>query len=120
MQDLKTEVETTKKAQRETTFGDRKPWEEIRDHRCKYQHQNTRDTRISDAEDTIQTMDSTVKYAKCKELVIQNIQEIQDTMRKLNLRIMGIEESEDLQRKGQVNIFNKTIEEKFSNPKKEP
>ena len=40
-------------------------------------------------------------------------------MRRLNLRIMGIEESEDLQLKGQVNIFNKTIEENFSNPKKE-
>ena len=45
--------------------------------------------RISDAEDTIETMDSTVKEnAKCKRLVTQNVQEIQDTMRKPNLRII--------------------------------
>jgi hypothetical protein len=32
----------------------------------------------------------------------QNIQEIQDTMRRLNLRIIGIEESEESQLKGPV------------------
>jgi hypothetical protein len=40
-------------------------------------------------------------------------------MRRLNLRIIGIEESEDSQLKGPVNIFNKIIEENFPNPKKE-
>ena len=40
-------------------------------------------------------------------------------MRRSNLRIIGIEESEDSQRKGLVNIFNKIIEEKFPNLKKE-
>jgi hypothetical protein len=35
-----------------------------------------------------------------------------------NLRIIGIEESEDSQFKGLVNIFNKIIEENFPNPKK--
>jgi hypothetical protein len=40
-------------------------------------------------------------------------------MRRLNLRIIGIEESEDSQLKGQINIFNKTIEENFPNIKKE-
>jgi hypothetical protein len=40
-------------------------------------------------------------------------------MRKLNLRIIGIEESEDSQCKGPVNIFNKIIEENFPNLKKE-
>ena len=64
--------------------------------------------RISDAEDTIETTDSTVKEnAKCKKVVTQNIQEIQDTMRKPNLRIIGIDQSEDLQLKGPENIFNK-------------
>ena len=88
--------------------------EEIRDHRGKYQQQNTRDRRISDAEDTIETMDSTVKEnAKCKKLITQNIQEIQDTMRKPNLRIIGIDESEDLHLKGPANIFNKIREESF-------
>ena len=48
--------------------------------------------------------------AKSKELLTQNIQEIQDTMRRSNLRIIGTEESKDFQFNGPVNIFNKTIE----------
>jgi hypothetical protein len=40
-------------------------------------------------------------------------------MRRPNLRITGIEESEDFQLKGPVNIFNKIIEENFPNSKKE-
>jgi hypothetical protein len=40
-------------------------------------------------------------------------------MRRLNLKIIGIEESKDFQLKGPVNIFNKFIEEKFPNVKKE-
>jgi hypothetical protein len=40
-------------------------------------------------------------------------------MRRWNLRIIGIEDSEDSQLKGPVNIFNKIIEENFPNPKKE-
>ena len=76
--------------------------------------------RISDAEDTIKTMDSTVKEnAKCKKLVTQNIQEIQDTMRRPNLRIIGIDENEDVQVKGPANIFYKIMEENFPNLKRE-
>jgi hypothetical protein len=40
-------------------------------------------------------------------------------MRRPNLRIIGIEQSEDFQRKGPVNVFNKIIEENFPNLKKE-
>jgi hypothetical protein len=40
-------------------------------------------------------------------------------MRRPNLRAIGIEESEDFQLKGTVNIFNKIIEENFPNVKKE-
>jgi hypothetical protein len=40
-------------------------------------------------------------------------------MRTSNLRIIGIEESEDSQLKGPVNIFNKIIEENFPIRKKE-
>ena len=48
-----------------------------------------------------------------------NIQETQETMRRPNLRIIGIEENEDFQLQGPVNIFNKIIEENFPNLKKE-
>ena len=40
-------------------------------------------------------------------------------MRRPNLRKVGIEESEDSQLKGAVNIFNKIIQENFPNLKKE-
>jgi hypothetical protein len=40
-------------------------------------------------------------------------------MRRQNLRIIDMEESEDSQPKGPVNIFNKIIEENFPNLKKE-
>ena len=76
--------------------------------------------RISDAEDTIESMNTTVKEnAKCKNFLTPNIQEIQDKMRRPNLKIIGIEESKDFQLKGPVNVFNKIIEENFPNPKKD-
>jgi hypothetical protein len=56
---------------------------------------------------------------KCKKILTQNIQEIQDTMRRPNLRIIGIEERENFQLKRPVNIFNKAIEENFPNLKKD-
>jgi hypothetical protein len=40
-------------------------------------------------------------------------------VRRPNLRITGIEKSEDSHFKGPVNIFNKIVEENFPNLKKE-
>ena len=40
-------------------------------------------------------------------------------MRRPNLKIIGIDESEDLQQKGPANIFNKIMEENFPNLKRE-
>jgi hypothetical protein len=40
-------------------------------------------------------------------------------MRRRNLRVIGVEESENSQLNGPVNIFNKIIEENFPNLKKE-
>jgi hypothetical protein len=40
-------------------------------------------------------------------------------MRRPNLRIIGIDDNEDFQIKGPVNIFNKIIEENFHNVNKE-
>ena len=59
------------------------------------------------------------KNGKCKKILTQNIQEIQDTMRRPNLWIIGVDENEDFQHKGPANIFNKIIEENFPNLKKE-
>jgi hypothetical protein len=76
--------------------------------------------RISGAEDSIENMHTTIKETeKCKKILTQNSQDIQDKMRRPNLRITGIYENEDFQLKGPVNIFNKIIEENFINLKKE-
>jgi hypothetical protein len=40
-------------------------------------------------------------------------------MRRPNLRIIGIDEKENFQHRGPVNIFNKIIEENFPNLRKE-
>ena len=53
------------------------------------------------------------------KILTQNIQEIQDIMRRPNLQIIGVDENEDFQLKGPANIFNKIIEENFPNLKKE-
>ncbi|KAL6037201.1 hypothetical protein STEG23_016771 [Scotinomys teguina] len=76
--------------------------------------------RISNVEDTIEEIDSSVKEnTKSKKVIKQNVQEIWDTMKRPNLRIIGIE-GEEYQLKGMENIFNKIIEENFPNLKKEP
>jgi hypothetical protein len=49
------------------------------------------------------------KIPKCKKILTQNIQETQDTMRRQNLQIIGVDENEDFQLKGTANIFNKII-----------
>ena len=64
--------------------------------------------RISGVEDTVEETDTTVKEkSKYKKLLAQRIQEIQDTMKRPNLRIIGIEENEDSQFKGPENVFQK-------------
>ena len=121
IQDLKMEIETIKKLQRETTL-------ELENlgkssgvtHASTTNRIQEIEERISGAEDTIENIDTTVKEnAKIKNPPTQNIQEIQDTMRRPNLRIIGIEESDDSQFKGPVYTSNKIIEENFPKLKKE-
>ena len=113
------EVETVKKSQRETT-------KQIENLEKKSGSKNARITnkiqemeeRISGTEDAIENIDTTIKEnGKCKKILKQNIQEIQDTMRRPNLRIIviGIDENEDFQLKEPGNTFNKIIEENFPN-----
>jgi uncharacterized protein YhaN len=117
IQDLKMEVETIKKSQRETTLkieilGKKS---ETTDASISYSIQEMK-KRISGAEDPIENMGTAIKEnAKCKNILTQNIQEIQDTMRRPKLRIVGVEENEGFQLKGRANVFNKIIEENFPN-----
>jgi hypothetical protein len=59
---------------------------------------------------------------KTEELLVKklktcenNMQELTDSIKRPNLRIMGIEEGKELQAKGIHNIFNKIITENFPN-----
>jgi hypothetical protein len=48
--------------------------------------------KISGAKDSIENIGTTIKEnTKCKKILTQNIQEIRDTMRRPNLRIIGVD-----------------------------
>jgi hypothetical protein len=73
IQDLKVEVEIIKKTQMEAP-GNGKPRKEVRNYRCKYHQQNTRDNleKISGVEDTVEEIDTTVKEnSKHKKLLVK-------------------------------------------------
>jgi hypothetical protein len=62
---------------------------------------------------------------KTEELLVKQLktcekkmQELTDSIKRPNLRIMGIEEGEEVQVKGMHNTFNKIITENFPNLKK--
>jgi chromosome segregation ATPase len=97
IQDLKIEVETMKKTQRETTLEMETLGKKSGTIDVSISHRIQEiEERISGAEDSMESMDTTIKEnAKCKKILTQNIQEIQDTMRRPNLRIIGIGENKD-------------------------
>ena len=75
--------------------------------------------RLSDKEDTTEKINSLIKEQnKSNKFLTQNIQEIWDTMKRPNLRMIGVE-GENLQLKGPENIFTKIIEVNFPNLKKD-
>jgi uncharacterized protein YukE len=120
-QDLKMEVETIKKSQRETTLEIETLGKKSGTIDASISNRiQEMEEKISGAEDYIENMDTAIKEnAKCKKILIQNTQEIQDTMRRPNIRIIYIEENEDFQLKGPVNTFNKIIDDNFPNLKRE-
>jgi hypothetical protein len=121
IQDLKMGVEAIKKSQRETTLKIEILGKKSGTIDATISNRiQEMEERMSGAEDSIENMVTIIKEnAKCQKILTQNIQEIQETMRRPNLRILGIDENEYFQLKGPVNIFNKIIEENFPNLKKE-
>jgi hypothetical protein len=82
-------------------------------------------SRLEQAEDRISGLDEIEIKGKTEELLVKqlktcekNMQELTNTIKRPNLRIMGIEEGEEVQVKGICNIFNKIITEKFPNLEK--
>jgi hypothetical protein len=120
---LKMEVDTIKETQSEAmlkieTLGKKSGTIDVR---ISNRIQEMEERRISGAEYSIENIGTTIKEnGKSKKILTQNIQEIQDTVRRPNLRIIGVDENEDFQLKRLANIFNKLIEENFPNLKRCP
>jgi chromosome segregation ATPase len=82
--------------------------------------------RIEQAEDRISELENEmVIKGKTKELLVKQlkncekkIQELTDSIKRPNLRIMGIEEGQEVQAKGMCKIVNKIIREYFPNVEK--
>jgi hypothetical protein len=119
--DLKREVDTIKKTQSEATLETETLGKKSGTIDVSINNRIQEiEERILGAEDSIENIGTTIKEnAKCKKILTQNIQEIQDTMRRPNLWIIGVDENEDFQIKEPTNIFNKIIGENFPNLKKE-
>jgi chromosome segregation ATPase len=81
---------------------------------------------LEQAEDRISELeDEMVIKGKTEELLVRqlkscerNMQELTDSIKRPNLRIMGFEEEGEVQAKGIQNIFNKIIAEYFPNLEK--
>jgi hypothetical protein len=82
--------------------------------------------RLEQAEDRISELeDEMLIKGKNKKLLVKQLktcekkmQELTDSIKRPNLRIMGIEEGEEVRAKGMHNIFNKIITENFPNLEK--
>jgi TolA-binding protein len=80
-------------------------------------------SRLEQAEDRISELEGEIKIkGKTEELLVKqlrtckrNMQEFTNSFKTPNLRIMGIDEGEEVQAKGMCNIFNKIITENFPN-----
>ena len=115
IQDLKREVETIKKSQKETTMdvenlGKKSVTIDVSISNILQEMEEG----ISGAEDFIENMGTTIKEnAKCKKILTQNIQEIQDKMRRQNLQIIGVDENEDFQLKRASKYLQQNYRRKF-------
>ena len=120
-QDLKTEIETIKKIQAEGIIETEvmRKWSRTTNASINSRIQEMEERTLS-AEDTVEEIDSSVKEnIKSNKSLTQNIQKIWDSMKRPNLRIIGIEEGDEVQLKSTENLFNKIIEENFPNLKKD-
>jgi hypothetical protein len=74
--------------------------------------------RISGAEDSIENIGKTIKEnTKCKKILTQNIQEIQDTMRRPNLWIIGVDKNEDFSTQRASKYLQQNYRRKLPKPK---
>ena len=111
------ELETIKKSQRKTTLEienlGKKSGVIDASITNRTQEIEERITGIEDIEDIDTTVKENTKHLKKKKTLTQNIQETQDTIKRPNPRIIGIEEKKDSQLKVSENVFNKNHRRKL-------
>jgi chromosome segregation ATPase len=102
-QDIKMEIETIKKTQRETTLEIETLGKKSENIDASISNRiQEMEERISGTENSIRNMDKAIKEnAKFKKILTQNIQEIQDTMRRPTLQIIREDKNEEFNLKGQ-------------------
>jgi chromosome segregation ATPase len=116
--ELRTKIDNTKEEETQDMENQNKPEMQNK--------MEVQSSRLEQAEDKISELeDEMVIKGKTKELLVKKLKtyekkmkELSDSIKRPNLRIMGIEEGEEVQAKGMHNIFNKIIAENFSNLKK--
>ena len=115
------EIETIKETKKETAsdVGNLGKRAGVTDARITNRIQEIRE-RISEAEEKIEDMNTMYKEnTKIKNVLFQNIQEIQETVERMSLRIIVIEKSKESQLKGPASIFKQIIKQSFIILKKE-
>jgi archaeosine-15-forming tRNA-guanine transglycosylase len=78
-------------------------------------------SRLEQVEDRISELKDKIEIKeKTEEILVKqrNMQELSNSIKRPNLRIMGTEEGKEVNAKGIHNIFNKIITENFPNLKK--
>jgi hypothetical protein len=77
-------------------------------------------SKLEQTEDRILELEDEIEIkGKTEELLFKNSKPVKGMYKiSLNLRIMGIEEGEEVQATGIPNIFNKIVTENFPNPEK--
>lgn len=122
MKEMKETIEDLKKGSRNNeeikmkwNQGDEQLWNNLRKQICRHRQKNTGYWKENlKGEDTTELYWHNIqKNVKCKMLPTLNTQEIQDTMRRPNRRILDIEVYKGFQIKWLVNIF-KILEKKTS------
>ena len=119
IQDLKKEVDTIKKTQSEATLEIENLGKKSGTIDASISNRiQEMEERISGAEDSIENIGTTIKEnGKCKKIQTQNIQKIQDTMRRPNLQIIGIDENEDFSTQRASKYLQENYRRKLPKPK---
>jgi TolA-binding protein len=116
-EELVKDMENLRKKESKRNPGNKKSLSSNKNHMEGYSSRLEKvEDRISELEDKTEIKENTEKIKQLKSCE-RNMQEFNDSIKRPNLRIIGIEEGEEGQVKGICNTINKIITENFPNLK---